>query len=98
MASEFQKINSLYYLAVQTIFNKKDWALTLAENGQEALEIISREKFDLVLMYCQMPVMDGFKATQLIRKHEGSFRHTHIIAMTAHTLPVEIAVNNLILL
>ncbi|MCO7225229.1 ATP-binding protein [Pleionea sp. CnH1-48] len=49
-------------------------------NGQEAVEILSRENFDLIIMDCQMPVMDGFEATRQIRKMN---KDIPIIALTA---------------
>ncbi len=59
----------------------------LAANGQEALEKTQQEPYDLILMDCQMPVMDGYTATEEIRAREqGSDRHIPIVAMTAHAM------------
>jgi CheY-like chemotaxis protein len=61
--------------------------VAITANGQEAVEAVKREAFDLVLMDVQMPVMDGFEATQAIREYEKGLRkHTPIVAMTAHAL------------
>jgi signal transduction histidine kinase/DNA-binding response OmpR family regulator/HPt (histidine-containing phosphotransfer) domain-containing protein len=59
----------------------------LVTNGQEAVEAVERERFDVVLMDIQMPVMGGFEATRLIRELQaGSGRRTPIIAVTAHAM------------
>jgi PAS domain S-box-containing protein len=58
---------------------------TLAKNGQEALEILESQDFDGVLMDCQMPVMDGYAATQEIRKQE-KHRELPVLAMTANAM------------
>ncbi|HTS87525.1 MAG TPA: ATP-binding protein [Gemmatimonadales bacterium] len=58
-----------------------------ATNGAEALERLSRSEFDLVLMDCQMPVMDGFAATRALRAREAdTARRTPVVAMTAHAM------------
>jgi signal transduction histidine kinase/ActR/RegA family two-component response regulator len=54
-----------------------------ANNGKIAVEIFQKEKLDLILMDIQMPVMDGYKATQEIRALEGNGSHVPIIALTA---------------
>jgi two-component system sensor histidine kinase/response regulator len=59
----------------------------LVTNGKEAVEAVTRERFDVVLMDVQMPVMGGFEATRLIREAEASSgRRTPIIAVTAHAM------------
>jgi signal transduction histidine kinase/CheY-like chemotaxis protein len=61
----------------------------IAGNGQEALDAIAREPYDLVLMDCQMPVLDGYEATRILRARErrsGGGRQT-VVALTANALP-----------
>ena len=60
--------------------------ITIAANGQEALDLLETVSYDLVLMDCQMPVLDGYRATELIRQKEANGEHTVIIAMTAHAM------------
>jgi two-component system sensor histidine kinase/response regulator len=58
-----------------------------AANGEEAVRLLERDYFDLVLMDLQMPVMDGLQATAQIREREKTNgRHVPIIAMTAHAM------------
>ncbi len=56
----------------------------LANNGQEALDLLEHHRYDLVFMDCQMPTMDGYEATRLIREQETGKQRTPITALTAH--------------
>jgi len=58
----------------------------IAPDGRQAVAAVQVVKYDLVLMDCQMPVMDGYAATGAIRGLECG-RHLPIVAMTAHAMP-----------
>jgi signal transduction histidine kinase/DNA-binding response OmpR family regulator len=80
---EDNKVNQKVILSLLTKFGITS---TLAENGQEALQQLEFKHFDLILMDCQMPIMDGYEATRLIRVKELSTNEARIpvIALTAH--------------
>jgi CheY-like chemotaxis protein/HPt (histidine-containing phosphotransfer) domain-containing protein len=72
---------------IQRLLNRWGHQSIIVENGIQAVETVTRQSFDLILMDVQMPKMDGFEATAEIRKLEArTGSHTPIIAMTAHAM------------
>jgi CheY-like chemotaxis protein len=69
------------------LLERLGYRVDVVANGLEAIEALSRINYDLVLMDCQMPEMDGISATTRIRTSEGSSRRIPIIAMTADAFP-----------
>ncbi len=72
-------------LAVKML-EKLGCRVDVAANGKVATQKSARQDYDLIFMDCQMPEMDGYKATASIRRREGRSRHTTIVAMTAHAM------------
>lgn len=71
----------------QRLVRKLGYASKVVSNGQEAVDAFKNEKFDLILMDCQMPIMDGYAASRVIRNIESQQGgHIPIVAVTAHTL------------
>jgi CheY-like chemotaxis protein len=69
----------------QNMLEHLGYGCHLVANGQEALDAMGREVYDVVFMDCQMPVMDGYEAVRRARAAEPSHKGI-IIAMTAHAL------------
>jgi PAS domain S-box-containing protein len=78
--------NAINRALVAGILNKRGHSLVQAANGHEALASARSESLDLILMDVQMPGIDGFEATRLIRAEEPLGRRTPIVAMTAHAM------------
>lgn len=73
---------------VMAYLQRAGYIVELAENGQQAVTAAKHKRFDLILMDVQMPVTDGYQATQMIRslELEEGLDKTPIVAMTAHAL------------
>lgn len=80
--------NPINQMVARKMLEKIGLESVLAENGKQALQCLQREKFDAVLMDCQMPEMDGFEATEIWREQEqlSSNSRVPIIAMTANVM------------
>ena len=79
--------NAINRLVAVRLLRKAGHSVVVVANGQEAVTALSQAAFDLVLMDVQMPIMDGFEATALIRaKETGNGQHMPIVAMTAHAM------------
>jgi signal transduction histidine kinase/CheY-like chemotaxis protein len=79
--------NPVNQMVASLLLKKHQLHVTTANHGGEALDAIAREDFDLVLMDCQMPEMDGFEATRRIRAmEENSGKRLPIVALTANAL------------
>ncbi|NRA30751.1 MAG: response regulator [Parvularculaceae bacterium] len=80
LAAEDNAVNAL---VIQTILKGKVRSLTIVENGEEAVEAVNANYYDIVLMDKQMPVMDGVEATKTIRAINGERCSIPIVAVTA---------------
>lgn len=58
----------------------------VANNGREALHRLEEGRYSLILMDCQMPELDGYEATRMIREHPEAYGHAPIVAVTAHNM------------
>ncbi|MFK0035693.1 hybrid sensor histidine kinase/response regulator [Pseudomonas monteilii] len=80
--------NPVNQLVAKGMLAKLGCQVQLATQGAEALEMLEQDEFDLVLMDCNMPVMDGYEASRRIRQ-SGRWPHLPIVALTANAMPEE---------
>jgi CheY-like chemotaxis protein len=79
--------NPVNIVVASAMLKQAGCGVTVATDGHEALAAMKVGRFDLVLMDCQLPVMDGYECTRIIREGEvASGRHQRIVAVTAHAL------------
>jgi CheY-like chemotaxis protein len=80
--------NPVNQMVAQAMINKLGYQVDIVANGQETINALRMIPYDLVLMDCRMPEMDGFEATRLIRKAESKVLDPNIpiIAMTASAM------------
>ncbi|WP_293765153.1 hybrid sensor histidine kinase/response regulator [uncultured Aquitalea sp.] len=85
LLAEDNLVNQKLAMAILT---RRGFQVTVAENGQKALDALAAGNFDLVLMDMQMPVMDGLEATRALREREaaGGLPHMPVIALTANAM------------
>ncbi len=85
LVAEDSRVNQMF---AEEILDELGCEIDIAEDGKVALDSYKNDTYDLVLMDCMMPEMDGYEATQLIRKHEQDkkIKRTPIIAMTANAM------------
>ena len=78
--------NEINQIAARRLLQKFGFSVDIARNGREAIEASRRAEYAAVFMDCQMPEIDGYAATDVIRRRERGHRRMPIIAMTAHTM------------
>jgi signal transduction histidine kinase/CheY-like chemotaxis protein len=82
--------NKVNQMVARGMLNKLGYTVSVANNGKEAISILEDRPFDLILMDCLMPEMDGYEATKAIReKEKAAGRHIPIVAMTASVIEGE---------
>lgn len=81
--------NEANRLVASIMLDRLGCVAEIVPNGAEALQALTRGHYDVILMDCHMPVMDGFEATRMLRRTEGNGQHHTIVAMTANALQGE---------
>jgi PAS domain S-box-containing protein len=78
--------NEINQFAATQVLEKLGFTVDIASNGREAIAMSGAKRYAAVFMDCQMPEVDGYAATQAIRRREAGEHRTPIVAMTAHTM------------
>lgn len=80
--------NKMNQMLLKYLFQNWGMNITLAHDGQEAIDLITNHDYDLIMLDIQMPVIDGYGVVKWIRQTKKS--NVPVVAMTAHTMPTEI--------
>jgi CheY-like chemotaxis protein len=83
--------NEINLTVARALLERAGCQVDVARDGQQALEAVARTPYALVLMDCQMPVLDGFEATRRIRQLPGAAGRTPVVALTASAMSEELA-------
>ena len=86
LVTEDEAINRMY---ISTILQRNGWEIDEAADGVEAIELIEKNDYDVVLMDISMPRLNGIDAAIKIREDEKDDRHLPLIALTAHAFPAD---------
>lgn len=80
--------NEINQKVVRAIFQRNNISFEMANDGDEALKKLKEQTFDLILMDCQMPVLDGYQTTKIIREEEqrANKKRCPIVAITANAM------------
>ena len=79
--------NQINQIVAAKFLKKWNCEVAFADNGEQALDQVMMNPFDLILMDIQMPIMNGYQAAEAIRQMPGDVKHIPIIALTADVLP-----------
>ena len=83
LLAEDNRINQKVVLA---ILRNYGFSCETVSNGEDAVNYAKKQPYHIILMDCDMPILNGYEATGLIRKNESGDWHTNIIALTASTM------------
>ena len=78
--------NKDHQLLTQKLLEKAGFQCTVADTGNKAINKFKSKNWDLILMDCELPELDGLEATRIIRGIEGVEKHVTIVAMTSNAL------------
>lgn len=88
LIAEDEAVNRIYF---SRVLGKEGFSVDEASNGEEAVTKALHFSYDLILMDLMMPIINGLKATEIIRQSEETLnRHTPIIALTSQSYPDDI--------